>query len=152
LKKLDLEPGLEKEPEARKIGAKRKRPQRPTGRAHVFCTENPMSERESLIEWRALLRRTVDAATDSAVKSGPKLTPLNRALPISPDTRWFTRLEAAAYVRLSPRQFDRERKDGRFLPTGGSSRRRPLWDRIELDRELGATSDRDPVMALIDAE
>ena len=65
------------------------------------------------------------------------------------------RTEAAAYVRLSLSQFDRERKKGKYQPTGWSSARRPLWDRYQLDRELGAMNDDAaavPIMALIDAD
>lgn len=66
---------------------------------------------------------------------------------------WLTRVEAAAYLRISARTFDRRRRDGKYPPSGQSSSRRPLWFRKDLD-ESAASANRgiDPIMALIDAE
>lgn len=66
---------------------------------------------------------------------------------------WLTRVEAATYLRISARTFDRRRRDGKYPPSGQSSSRRPLWSPKDLDESAaGANRSIDPIMRLIDAE
>ncbi len=69
---------------------------------------------------------------------------MTRPSPLPPGLlpRWLSRVQAAAYLGVSPRIFDEERKAGRWPagePRGLSATKRSLrWDRLALD----AASDR----------
>lgn len=53
--------------------------------------------------------------------------------------RLLSRVQAAAYVNLSPNQFDEEVKAGTFpSPFPLARTRRVLWDKAALDRALDA--------------
>jgi hypothetical protein len=55
----------------------------------------------------------------------------------------FTRVEAAAFLGLSPATIDRLAKRGLLRPSRAT--RRPLYTRPELERFLSETSERVPV-------
>ena len=61
-------------------------------------------------------------------------------LPVSLPPRGLSRVEAAAYVGISPSLFDRGIKD-RLWPRPFRVYGRVLWDRLKLDAAFAALSD-----------
>ena len=59
------------------------------------------------------------------------------ALPLSLQPRGLSRVEAAAYVGVSPTLFDIMVREGQ-MPRPARYRRRLLWDRRQIDRSLDA--------------
>jgi hypothetical protein len=63
-------------------------------------------------------------------------------LPLSLPPRGLSRLEAAAYVGVSPSLFDQVVVDGR-MPHPKAVNSRVIWDRLKLDEAFTALPDRD---------
>lgn len=63
--------------------------------------------------------------------------PSRDVLPSSLAPRGLSRVEASAYIGVSPRLFDLMVADGRMPPPKGINARR-VWDRIALDRAFEA--------------
>jgi hypothetical protein len=63
-------------------------------------------------------------------------------LPISLAPRGLSRVEAAAYVGVSPSLFDQMVADGR-MPCPKAVNSRVIWDRLRLDDAFAALPDRD---------
>lgn len=57
-----------------------------------------------------------------------------------PEKRGLSRVEAAAYIGVSPSLFD-EMVDDRRMPNPKSANARKLWDRRKLDRAFDALDD-----------
>jgi hypothetical protein len=71
------------------------------------------------------------------------MTPERRSvLPSSLPPRGLSRVEAAAYVGVSPSLFDQMVGDGR-MPGPKTVNARVIWDRLKLDEAFGALPDRD---------
>jgi predicted DNA-binding transcriptional regulator AlpA len=63
-------------------------------------------------------------------------------LPTSLPPRGLSRVQAAAYVGISPSLFDEMVKDGR-MPKPVRINGRTIWDRLKLDEAFAALSDED---------
>jgi hypothetical protein len=63
-------------------------------------------------------------------------------LPLSLPPRGLSRVEAAAYVGVSPSLFDQMVVDGR-MPCPKTVNARVIWDRLKLDEAFTALPDRD---------
>jgi len=63
-------------------------------------------------------------------------------LPRSLAPRGLSRVQAAAYIGVSPSLFDEMVKDGR-MPKATPINARKVWDRIKLDEAFAALSDGD---------
>lgn len=63
-------------------------------------------------------------------------------LPRSLAPRGLSRVQAAAYIGVSPSLFDEMVKDGR-MPKATAINARKVWDRIKLDEAFAALSDDD---------
>ena len=63
-------------------------------------------------------------------------------LPRSLAPRGLSRVQAAAYIGVSPSLFDEMVKDGR-MPKATAINARKVWDRIKLDEAFAALSDED---------
>jgi predicted DNA-binding transcriptional regulator AlpA len=63
-------------------------------------------------------------------------------LPTSLPPRGLSRVQAAAYVGISPSLFDEMVKDGR-MPKPVRFNGRTVWDRVKLDEAFAALSDED---------
>ena len=61
-------------------------------------------------------------------------------LPTNLPPRGLSRLQAAAYIGISPTLFDELVRDGR-MPHPVRINSRVLWDRLQLDAAFGALSD-----------
>jgi predicted DNA-binding transcriptional regulator AlpA len=61
-------------------------------------------------------------------------------LPTNLPPRGLSRVQAAAYIGVSPSLFDEMVKDGR-MPSSLRINSRVLWDRFQLDRAFAALSD-----------
>ena len=61
-------------------------------------------------------------------------------LPRSLPPRGISRVEAAAYIGISPTKFDELVKDGR-MPAPKRINRRVVWDRLKLDAAFEALPD-----------
>lgn len=61
-------------------------------------------------------------------------------LPLSLPPRGLSRIEAAAYIGISPVKFDELVKDGR-MPAPKRIDGRTVWDRLKLDIAFGALPD-----------
>ena len=61
-------------------------------------------------------------------------------LPLSLPPRGLSRVQAAAYIGVSPTLFDEMVKDGR-MPRAMRINSRILWDRVKLDEAFVAISD-----------
>lgn len=61
-------------------------------------------------------------------------------LPTSLPPRGLSRVQAAAYIGVSPSLFDEMVKDGR-MPKPVRINARTVWDRIQLDEAFAALSD-----------
>jgi predicted DNA-binding transcriptional regulator AlpA len=61
-------------------------------------------------------------------------------LPLSLAPRGLSRVQAAAYIGISPSLFDEMVKDGR-MPQPVRINSRVLWDRLQLDEAFAALSD-----------
>lgn len=62
------------------------------------------------------------------------------ALPLSLPPRGLSRVEAAAYIGISPSLFDELVGDGR-MPKPKRINSRTIWDRLELDEAFAALPD-----------
>ena len=78
----------------------------------------------------------------SCSSGNSKMSHRGDMLPSSLPPRGLSRVEAAAYVGVSPSHFDGLVKDGR-MPTPKKVNSRTIWDRIKLDRAFDALPDRD---------
>jgi predicted DNA-binding transcriptional regulator AlpA len=65
-------------------------------------------------------------------------------LPLSCPPRGLSRVEASAYVGVSPSLFDQMVADGR-MPKPKAINARVVWDRLRLDQAFAALPDRDGV-------
>ena len=61
-------------------------------------------------------------------------------LPRSLAPRGLSRVQAAAYIGVSPSLFDEMVKDGR-MPKATAINARKVWDRVKLDEAFAALSD-----------
>lgn len=70
----------------------------------------------------------------------------NRILPPSLPPRGLSRLEAAAFVGVSPSLFDQMVNDGR-MPQPKLVNKRVLWDRLRIEAYFEALPERDGTVA-----
>src|SRR5262249_59425010 len=91
----------------------------------------PAIQREERLETPKQLAARV-GITDRQAATRP-----TRILPISLPPRGLSRLEAAAYVGVSPSLFDTMVKDGR-MPQPKRINTRTIWDRVRLDESFEA--------------
>jgi predicted DNA-binding transcriptional regulator AlpA len=68
------------------------------------------------------------------------MTKTSDVLPQSLAPRGLSRVQAAAYIGVSPSLFDEMVQDGR-MPKATSINARKVWDRIKLDEAFAALSD-----------
>ena len=70
------------------------------------------------------------------------MRPKNDILPSSLPPRGLSRVQAAAYIGVSPTLFDEMVRDGR-MPKPKRINGRVVWDRLELDEAFAALSGSD---------
>lgn len=68
------------------------------------------------------------------------MTDANDILPRSLAPRGLSRVQAAAYIGVSPTLFDEMVRDGR-MPIPVRINKRTVWDRVKLDAAFAALSD-----------